>query len=98
MGQSCPLRKQEKIMSILANLAQAQKAHQQQPLLTSVADLVAEYDAVRRAYAAAMARNNVESALLWSRRANSIAREMAFMQDPITEIEDGSPTHERQSA
>lgn len=86
------------IMSILANLARAQKAYRQKPLCTSTADLVAEYDAVRRAYAAAMAGNNVEGALLWSDRANNIAREMARMQDFLAETGDESSSYEQQSA
>ncbi len=85
-------------MSILTNLTQYQKAHRRQPLLTSETDLVAEYDAIRRAYYAALACNNMESALLWSDRANSIAREMARMQDYLTETEDESLAYERQSA
>ncbi|MBN1431042.1 MAG: hypothetical protein JXB07_21920 [Anaerolineae bacterium] len=68
-------------MSILDNLARAQKAHRQQPLLASEAELVAEYDAARRAYKAALACNDVDSALLWSDRANNLARQMAWLQD-----------------
>lgn len=85
-------------MSILKNLNRYQKAHQKQPFMTEEANLVAEYDAIRRAYAAALAGNNVESALFWSERANNIAREMARMQDYIKETEDESPTDERKSA
>ena len=85
-------------MSILANLIRAQKAYQQKPLRSSAANLVAEYDAIRRAYTAAMASHNVESALLWSDRANSIAHEMARMQDYLAEMEDESPICEQQSA
>jgi hypothetical protein len=85
-------------MSILKNLTRYQQAYQQRPSLTSEADLVAEYDASRRAYNAALACNNVESALLWSDRANNIAREMARMQDYLTETEDEFLAYERQSA
>jgi hypothetical protein len=85
-------------MSILKNLTRYQQAYQQQPSLTSETDLVAEYDAVRRAYYAALACNNIESALSWSGRANDIAREMARMQDYITETEEDTQTYERKSA
>ena len=85
-------------MSILANLTRAQKAYQQKPMRMSAANLVAEYDAIRRAYLAAMACNNVEGALLWSDRANSIAREMARMQDCLAGIEDEALASEEQSA
>ena len=85
-------------MSILTNLNRYQKAHRRQPSLTAEADLVAEYDAIRRAYAAAMACNNTESALLWSDRANNIAREMARMQDYIIGTEDESLAYDRKSA
>lgn len=68
-------------MSILANLTRAQKAHRQQPQLMSEAELIAEYNAARRAYAAALASNDVAAALLWSERAVSLARQMAQMQD-----------------
>ncbi len=84
--------------SILDNLTRYQKAHQRQPSLTAEADLVAEYDAIRRAYAAALACNNVESALLWSDRANDIAREMARMQDYLVETEDEPLAYEQKSA
>jgi hypothetical protein len=85
-------------MSILKSLTRYQKAHQQSPFLTSEADLVTEYDAIRRAYAAALACNNIESALLWSGRANGIAREMARMQDYITETENESLVCDEKSA
>jgi hypothetical protein len=85
-------------MSILKNLTRYQQAHQRQPSLTSEADLVAEYDAIRRAYYAALACNNVDSALFWSERANNIARQMARMQDYLEETEDDSLVYERQSA
>ena len=85
-------------MSILTNLNRYQKAHRQQPSLTAEADLIAEYDAIRRAYNAAIACNNIESALVWSERANNIAREMARMQDYFTETEDESLACELKSA
>lgn len=85
-------------MSILKNLSRYQRAYQQQRSLISETDLVAEYDAIRRAYNAALACNNIESALLWSERANDIAREMARMQDYLTEEDDESRVYERQSA
>ena len=75
-------------MSVLTKLNQAQDAHHQQPLVVSEAELIAEYDAMRRAYAAAVADRNIESALLWSKRANDIARQMARIQDDVVTIED----------
>lgn len=84
--------------SILDNLTRHQKAYQRRPSLATEADLVAEYDAIRRAYVAAMACNNIESALLWSDRANDIAREMARMQDYMIGTEDETPAYEQRSA
>jgi hypothetical protein len=68
-------------MSILANLARARELYQQQPLLMSEAWLVAEYDAAKRAYASALAHNDLEGALFWSVRANDIAREIAELRE-----------------
>ncbi len=75
-------------MSILANLIRAQKAYQQQPLLMSEAGLVAEYDAAKRAYASALAHDNLEGALLWSARANDIARQIAELREQNESVED----------
>jgi hypothetical protein len=72
-------------MSVLANLARDREAYRQQSALESETELIAEYDALRRAYMAALASNNVEGALLWARRANNIVREMVKMQDRATE-------------
>jgi hypothetical protein len=66
-------------MSILTNLARYREAHRQQPLLMSEAELIAEHDAAKRAYASALAHGNIEGALLWSARANDIARQIAQM-------------------
>lgn len=75
-------------MSILANLAQSREAYQEQPLLISEAGLVMEYDAAKRAYASALAHNNLEGALLWSTRAKDIARQIAEMQEQNESAED----------
>ncbi len=71
-------------MSILANLNRDRQTDGQRSMLRAEAELIAEYDAMRRAYVAALAGNNVEGALLWSRRANSIVREMACMAEQST--------------
>lgn len=75
-------------MSILANLARARETYQKQPLLISEAALIAEYDAAKRAYASALAHNNLEGALLWSARANDIAREIAELREQEKTAED----------
>lgn len=85
-------------MSILKNLSRYQKAYQQQRGMASEDDLVSEYNALRRAYLAALASNNIESSLMWSDRAKEIAREMARMQDYTTETEEDELLSERKSA
>lgn len=85
-------------MSILNNLNRGQQAHRRQPQLTSEAGLIAEYDAVRRAYASALACNNMESALLWSERANRIAQQMAQMDDCASDTWDDSSAHDNNQA
>jgi hypothetical protein len=47
----------------------------------SEADLIAQYNAARRAYASAVACNDVDAALLWSDRANDLARQIAQMEE-----------------
>ena len=74
--------------SILAKLTQSREAYQQQPLLMSEAELVAEHDAARRAHASALANNNVEGALLWAARANNIARQIAQIRERSESVED----------
>ena len=68
-------------MSILTNLARAREAYQQQPLLILEADLIAEYDAAKRAYFSALAHSDLEGALFWRTRANDIAREIAKIEE-----------------
>ena len=75
-------------MSILANLARSRELYQQQPLLMSEAGLIAEYDAAKRAYASALAHNNLDGALLWSARANDIARQIAELREQNEGAED----------
>ena len=68
-------------MSVLKNLARSREVYQQQPLLIYEAGLVAEYDAAKRAYASALAHNNLDGALLWSARAKDVARQIAEMRE-----------------
>ncbi|MBN1430021.1 MAG: hypothetical protein JXB07_16750 [Anaerolineae bacterium] len=68
-------------MSILNNLELARKAYQQQPLLMSEASLVTEYDAAKRAYASALAHNDMGGSLFWLARANTIAQQIARLED-----------------
>lgn len=75
-------------MSILANLKQAREAYQQQPLLMSETELIAEYDAAKRAYASALAHNHLDGILLWSARANDIARQIAELRERSESAED----------
>ncbi|MBN1311721.1 MAG: hypothetical protein JXB30_09895 [Anaerolineae bacterium] len=67
-------------MSILTNLARAREAYRQQPLLMLEAGFIAEYDAAKRAYASALALSNLEGALFWRTRANTIARAIAQIE------------------
>jgi hypothetical protein len=67
-------------MSILTKLAQNREIYRQRPALEAENALIAEYDALRRAYRAALASHNVESALLWARRATDVAQGMVQMQ------------------
>lgn len=68
-------------MSILANLDRDRGVDRQRSTQRVEAELIAEYDALRRAYIAALAGNNVEGALLWSRRANIVVQEMIRLGD-----------------